>query len=141
MFSSSPLPGDECVLDVVASTSLYPAKGIVSTVATVPTSWVTTRSESGESVRTQTRLVYSRCIDSDSNAQLQLSGRVCLYVAAGEKEKKAISKIMSLCAVSVRAAVLCLVVDEEAGGVVGRTALGWILASPKKRFPPGVVKN
>jgi hypothetical protein len=46
--------------------------------------------------------------------------------------KTAIAKIPSLCAVSIRAAVLGLVVDEEAGGVVERTALGWILASQKK---------
>ena len=53
---------------------------------------------------------------------------------------KAYLKIPSLCAVSVRAAVLGHVVDEEAGGVVERTALGWILASQKKGFP-GVVRN
>ena len=56
------------------------------------------------------------------------------------EHKTAIAKIPSLRAVSVRAAVLGLVVDEEAGGVVERTALGWILASKKTRFPPLWVK-
>ena len=56
------------------------------------------------------------------------------------REKNAIAKIPSLCAVSIRAAKLGLVVDEEAGGVVERTALGWILASKKKRFFPLWVK-
>ena len=52
-------------------------------------------------------------------------------------KKNAIAKIPSLCAVSTKAAVLGLVVGEEAGGVVERTALGWILASQKKPgFPP-----
>ena len=50
MFTSSPLPSDRYVLDVVASTSSCLAKGIVSTVATVPTSWVVTRSLSMASV-------------------------------------------------------------------------------------------
>ena len=50
-------------------------------------------------------------------------------------KKPSFSKIPSLCAVSVRAAVLGLVVDEEAGRVVGRTAPGWILASQKTGFP------
>ena len=40
-------------------------------------------------------------------------------------KKTATAKVPPLCAVSVRAAVLGLVVDEEAGGVVERTALGW----------------
>ncbi len=48
--------------------------------------------------------------------------------------KTAIAKIPSLCAVSIRAAKLGLVVDEEAGGVVERTALGWILAGKKLVF-------
>ena len=54
--------------------------------------------------------------------------------------KTAIAKIPSFCVVSTRAAVLGLVVDEKAGGVVERTALGWILASQKKRFFPLWVK-
>ena len=55
--------------------------------------------------------------------------------------KNAIAKIPFLCAVSVRATVLDPVVDEEADGVVARTALGWILASKKNGSPSGVVKN
>ena len=50
----------------------------------------------------------------------------------------AIAKIPSLCAVSVKAAVLGLVVDEETGGAVERTAPGWILASQKKTVFPRV---
>ena len=42
---------------------------------------------------------------------------------------------------SVRATELGLVVDEEAGGVVERTAAGWILASQKNGFPLGVAMN
>ena len=37
--------------------------------------------------------------------------------------------------------VLGLVVDEEAGGVVERTALGWIWASQKKTVFPGCGKE
>ena len=44
-------------------------------------------------------------------------------------KKKAIAKTSSLCVVSIRAAELDIVVHEKAGGVVERTALGWILAS------------
>ena len=62
-------------------------------------------------------------------------------VSLGSPEKNRHRKIPSLCAVSVRTAILGLVVDEKAGGVVERTALGWILTSKKNGFPPGVVKN
>ena len=64
--------------------------------------------------------------------------RVCVH--SGPR-KNAIAKILSLCVVSVRATELGLMVDEEAGDVVKRTALGWILASQKKWFPPGMVGN
>ena len=51
--------------------------------------------------------------------------------------KTVIAKTPSLFVVSVRAAKRGLVVDEEAGGVVERTALGWILACQKNPvFPP-----
>ena len=55
--------------------------------------------------------------------------------------KTAIAKIQSLYAASVRAAAPGLVVDEDAGGVVERTALGWILARKNTFFSSGVVKN
>ena len=56
--------------------------------------------------------------------------------------ESAISKIPSLCAVSVRITVLGLAVNGEAGNVVERTALGWTLASQKQNAPPpGVVRN
>ena len=67
MFTSSPLPSDIYYLDVAAVTSSYPAKGIVSTVATVPTSWVATRSESMVSVDS---------VLSGGNVQLSLGERV-----------------------------------------------------------------
>ena len=56
-------------------------------------------------------------------------------------ENNAIAKIPSLCMVSVRVAVLGLVVDDEAGGVVERITLEWTSASQKKLFFPDVVKN
>ena len=68
-------------------------------------------------------LMYTlRCLSS-----IRLEG----WTGVIHLKKNAIAKIPSLCAVSTRAAVLDLVVDEEAGGVVERTALGWILASQK----------